>query len=526
MTNSIRDIEEAGCVFIVGSNTTENHPLIARRVMRAREQGAKLIVADPRRIQLAGFADIMMRQRPGTDVALLNGMMHVIIKEGLHDEAFIASRTEGFEDLKREVEQYPPERAAGITGVPAADIIAAARLYATAPASAILYCMGITQHTTGVDNVISCANLAMLTGNIGRPGTGVNPLRGQNNVQGACDVGALANVLPGYQPVVDDGKRGNVEKVWGSLVPGRVGLTVVGMIDAAGEGRLKGLYVMGENPLVSDPDVNHAREALGRLDLLIVQDIFLSETAAMADVVFPAACWAEKDGTVTNTERRVQLLRRAVPPPGEAKADWEIVCLLARRLGLDGFDFGDPEAVFGEIRRVTPQYAGMSYARLGVDGLQWPCPAEDHPGTPILHSKTFTRGEGRMQAVGYKPPAEEPDEEYPFVLTTGRVAFHYHTGTMTRRSATLAREVPEAFVEVNPVDARHLGISDGRRVRVSSRRGSIEVRAMVTPRVPERTLFIPFHFAETAANVLTNPALDPVAKIPEYKVCAAKIQVS
>lgn len=523
MTNSIADIEQADCIFIIGSNTTENHPLVARRVMRAKEKGAKVIVADPRKIHIAQFADLHVQQRPGTDVALLNGMMNVIMSEGLQDNEFISSRTENLDAFKEMIDRYPPEKAAEITGIPAKDIIRMARTYGRGKASSILYCMGITQHTTGVDNVLSCANLAMLTGNIGRPGTGVNPLRGQNNVQGCCDVGALANVLPGYQPVIDEAKRAGVEQVWACTIPGRVGLTVTGMLDAAHAGKLKALYVMGENPMVSDPDIHHVKESLERCDLLIVQDIFLTETAELADVVFPAASYAEKDGTYTNTERRVQLIRKAVDPPGNAGQDWAIVCQLAKKMGFGGFDFDSPAAIFAEIRKVTPQYKGISYERLGIEGLQWPCPAEDHPGTPVLHGKVFTRGEGKLSAVEFKPPQEEPDADYPFILTTGRVAFQYHTGTMTRRSETLEGEAPESFVQVNPVDAERMGIANGEKVKVYSRRGELALKAVITERVPLNMLFIPFHYAEAAANVLTNPVVDPVAKIPEYKVCAAAV---
>lgn len=524
MTNSIADIEEANCVFVIGSNTTENHSLTARRIFRAKERGARIIVADPRGIQLTKYADVVLPLKPGTDVALLNGIMHVIIAENLHNQEFLDSRTVGFEDLRQTVADYTPEYVSEITGVDPELIIEAARTYAQAEAASIVYCMGVTQHTSGVDNVKSCANLAMLTGNIGRPGTGVNPLRGQNNVQGACDVGALANVLPGYQPVIDEGKRTAVEEKWQCAIPGRVGLTVVGMMDAAAEGTLKGLYVMGENPVVSDPDVNHVIKGLKQLDFLVVQDLFLTETAKLADVVLPAACWAEKEGTFTNSERRVQLVRKAVDPPAGVRQDWEITCEIARGLNLKGFDFETPEQIFEEICSVTPQYAGMSYARLGVEGLQWPCPNADHPGTPILHGKTFTRGEGQISAVTFKPPQELPDQDYPFILTTGRIAFHYHTGTMTRRSETLAGEVPEGFVEVNPEDAERLGIKDRQLVEVSSRRGKITVKARVTERVGRGVLFVPFHFAEAAANVLTNPVYDPIAKIPEYKVCAAALQ--
>lgn len=524
MTNSIRDIEDADCILLIGSNTTENHPLVARRIIRAKERGAKLIVADPREIQLTALADLWLRLRPGTDVALLNGLMHVIIAEGLEHASFIKERTEGFEELCQAVEPYTPAKTAELTGVSEEMIREAARLYAKGPASSIVYCMGITQHTTGVDNVLSCANLAMLTGNIGRPGTGVNPLRGQNNVQGACDMGALPNVLPGYQPVTDEAKRTAVQNKWGADIPGSVGLTVVEMINAAGEGKLKALYVMGENPLLSDPDINHVREALAKLELLVVQDIFPSETAGLAHVVLPGASWAEKDGTFTNTERRVQLIRKAVEPPGEARPDWEIICGLAAKMGLNGFSFSSAEEIFEEIRTVTPQYAGMTYRRLVPEGLQWPCPTEEHPGTPILHSKTFTRGKGKFHPVTFKPPAEEPDARYPFVLTTGRVGCHYHTGTMTRRSETLAQEMPTGFVEVNPQDAARLNIRDGEMARVGTRRGQITLRVRVTERVAPGILFVPFHFLEAAANILTNPALDPVAKIPEFKVCAAAIE--
>jgi len=526
MTNSIQDLEEAEVILVVGSNTTEQHPIIGERILQAARKGTRLIVIDPRAIHLSRFAEVHLRPRPGTEVAYLNGLAHVIISEGLQDEAFIASRTEGFQEFREAVASYTPERVEEISGIPAEDLRAAARFYGSAERAAIVYCMGITQHVAGTDNVLAVANLALLTGNLGKPGTGVNPLRGQNNVQGACDMGGLPNVFTGYQRVDDEEAARRFEVAWEvEDLPRKPGLTVVEMTDAAAQGRLRAMYVMGENPMVSDPDINHVREALGRLDFLAVADIMDNETLRYAHVVLPAASFAEKEGTITSTERRVQRFRRAVEPPGEARPDWEILCELGRRMGARGFDFSSPEEVFEEIRRVTPSYAGMTYPRLGTRGLQWPCPTEEHPGTPILHVEGFPIGKGRFTPLAYRPPAEEPDEEYPLILTTGRILFQYHTGTMTRRSPSLVREADRPFVEVNPEDATELGLVDGERVVVSSRRGSVEVEARVTDRVGKGVVFMPFHFAEAAANVLTIAALDPVAKIPELKACAVKIQV-
>ncbi len=525
MTNSIGELEDAEVILVVGSNTTEQHPIIGEKILAAARKGAKLIVIDPRSIHLSDFAQIYLRPRPGSDVAFINGLANVIVSEGLEDRDFIAARTEGFEEFRKAVAEYTPERVEELSGIPAADLAAAARLYAAAERASIVYCMGITQHTTGTDNVLALANLAMLTGNIGKPCAGVNPLRGQNNVQGACDMGGLPNVYPGYQRVNDEETAAKFEAAWGvEGLPRQPGLTVVEMTDLAAEGELRALFIMGENPMVSDPDINHVRQALQKLDFLAVADIMDNETLEYAHVVLPAASFAEKDGTFTNTERRVQRIRKAVEPVGEARADWEIVCGIAKKMGAAGFDFSSPEEIFEEIRKVTPSYAGMSYARLGTRGLQWPCPAEDHPGTPILHTESFPIGKGKFTALEFREPAETPDEEYPLVLTTGRLLFHYHTGTMTRRSPSLVREIDRAFVEVNPADAAELGIRDGERVKVSSRRGSVEVDAKVTERVGKGVIFMPFHFAEAAANLLTNPALDPVAKIPELKTCAARIE--
>jgi formate dehydrogenase alpha subunit len=525
MTNSIPEFENADCVLITGSNTSEAHPLIATRIMRAKANGARIIVVDPRTVQMSMLADLHLKQRPGTDVAWLNGLMNVIISEGLADETFIAERTEGFDELKELVAGYTPERVQEITGIPAEGLVQAARMYAQAESASIVYAMGITQHTTGVDNVVSCANLAMLTGNVGRPSTGVNPLRGQNNVQGACDLGGLPNVYPGYQRVTDPAVQEKFQNAWGVSLSDQVGLTVTEMVELAGSGEVKAMYVMGENPLVADPDINHARECMEGLDFLVVQDIFISETAAIADVILPAASYAEKDGTFTATDRRVQRVYRAVEPLGDSKPDWEVVCLLARRMGAAGFDFESPAAVMREIAALTPIYGGISYERLATgEVLHWPCPTPDHPGTPFLHQGKFSRGLGKFHAIPFKEPAELPDEDYPLTLTTGRIMFHFHTGTMTRRSEKLHNEVPEAYVELHPEDARRIGLGRDPWVRVSSRRGVIELAARVTDRIMPGVVFIPFHFAEAAANALTHGAFDPVAKIPEYKVCAVRVE--
>jgi formate dehydrogenase alpha subunit len=532
MTNSVPEFEETDCFLITGSNTTEAHPLIATRVMRAQRRGARVIVVDPRDVQIAKIADLHLQQRPGTDVAWLNGMMHIIIKEELFDQEFVETRTEGFEELKATVADSTPEWVEEISGIPAADLIEAARSYAQAERGAILYAMGITQHTTGVDNVISCANLAMLTGNVGKPGTGVNPLRGQNNVQGACDLGGLPNVYSGYQSVTAESVQAKFQEAWGNASPTRVGMTVTEMTDAALEGDLRALYVLAENPMVSDPDINHVREALKQCEFLVVQDIFPTETVELADVVLPGVTYAEKDGTYTGTDRRVQRVRQAIEPLGDSRADLEIISSLAQRMNgegssapFGGWEYASPGAVMDEIAALTPIYGGVSYDRLEDAGdVQWPVPTVDHPGTPYLHKGKFSRGLGHFTAVAFQEPAEAPSDEYPLTLTTGRIMFHYHTGSMTRRSEKLDREVPEGYVEISPEDADRLGLGKSERVRVVSRRGMIETRAWITRRVPPGIVFIPFHFAEAAANVLTNPALDPVAKIPEYKVAAVRVE--
>jgi formate dehydrogenase alpha subunit len=527
MTNSVPEFSQhSACFLITGSNTSEAHPLVASHVMEAKERGAKIVVVDPRQIQMGRLADIYLRPRPGTDVAWINGMMNVIISEGLEDRDFIRERTEGYEKLRELVQAYTPERVEEISGIPADGLRTAARMYAHSKPAAILYAMGITQHTTGTDNVKSCANLAMLTGNMGIPGAGVNPLRGQNNVQGACDLGGLPNVYPGYQVVTDLAIQDKFERAWGvEGLSDQVGLTVTAMIDGACRGSTRVLFVLGENPMLSDPDINHVRQCLNDLPFLVVQDIFLTETAELADVVLPATSFAEKDGTFTGTDRRIQRVRRAIEPVGESRADWEILCQLARRMDAHGFDFQSPGEVMDEIAALTPIYGGVSYKRLAEGGsLQWPVPTADHPGTPYLHKGRFSRGQGRFHAIEFQEAVELPDDEYPFTLTTGRMMFHWHTGTMTRRSEKLEREAPSPYVELHPEDAARIGLNGAKRVRVASRRGEIELGVRITPRIRPGVVFIPFHYAEAAANVLTNAALDPIAKIPEYKVCAVKVQ--
>jgi len=526
MTNSISCMEQADCLLVTGSNTTEQHPLIGSRIVRnVLENGAKLIVADNRKIRLARIADIHVRPKNGTDVAFLNGLMNVIITEGLEDKEFVANRTENYEELKKVVADYTPQRAAEICGITPEEIVRVARMFAQAKRAMIVYSMGITQHTHGVDNVKSCANLVMLTGNIGRPGTGVNPLRGQNNVQGACDMGALNGVYSGYQKVVDPAARAKFEKAWSvENLPGEPGLTVTTAIDAAADGKLKALYIMGENPMLSDPDQNHVRKALEKLDFLVVQDIFPTPTSEYADVILPAASYAEKNGTFTSTERRVQHVRKAIEPIGQSRTDWEILCDVAARAGYAGMKYNSASEIMDEVASVTPIYGGISFARIDQVGLQWPCLDKEHPGTPVLHSGKFARGLGAFSPAAYRPSAELPDEEYPFVLSTGRCYFHFHTGTMTRRCQLLHREERFPYIEINPTDARELKIRDRQWVHVTTRRGTVRAMARVTDVADRGVLFMPFHFEEGPANLLTNNALDPVAKIPEYKVCAARIR--
>jgi formate dehydrogenase alpha subunit len=524
MTNSNSDISDAACIFAIGTNTTETHPVIGFNVKRAVRRGTKLIVANPRKIELVRFADIWLRHKPGSDVALLMAMMKVILDEGLHDPDFIEQRCENFDAFKQSLIKFDLAFAERVTGVPRNQIAEAARMYAQNSPAAILYAMGITQHSHGTDNVIATANLAMLTGNVGKPGSGVNPLRGQTNVQGACDIGALPDVYPGYQKVADPAIRKKFEAAWGSSLPATAGLTITEMIDGILQGKIKALYLIGENPILSEPDASHVSEALPKLEFFVAQDIYLTEAAELADVVLPGTSFAEKDGTFTNTERRVQRVRKAIKPIGNSRADWLITCQIAQRMGDKGFDFEHPSQIMDEIARLTPSYGGISYEHLENGGLQWPCPTQEHPGTPILHSQQFTRGRGKFIPLEYKPPMELPDDEYPLMLTTGRSLFHFHTGTMTRKVKGLNIFRGEEMVEINPEDASRFSIADGERVRVLSRRGQVTTRAKMTEVSPPGVVFMTFHFAESPVNILTNPAVDPVSKIPELKVCAVRVE--
>jgi formate dehydrogenase alpha subunit len=526
MTNSIDELEYTDLILATGTNTTENHPVIGMKVKRAvKQHGAKLIVIDPREIDLVKYADIWLRQKPGTDVAVFNGLIHVIIAENLYAKEYVAERTEGFDALKAVVARYTPEYVEKISGVPSEDLKKAARMYAQAKRASIIYAMGITQHISGTDNVKSTANLSMLCGNVGIEGGGVNPLRGQNNVQGACDMGALPNVFPAYQQVANEDARKRFEAAWGANLSPKPGLTLMEIMAAAGKGTIKALYIMGENPLLSDPDLHHVKKELQKLDLMIVQDIFMTETAQIADVVLPVTSFAEKDGTFTNTERRVQRVRKAIEAPGEAKTDWEVICGIANKMGYP-MHYASAREIFNEITTVTPSYAGISYERLEKEGIQWPCPTSEHQGTKFLHKDKFSRGLGLFTAIEFIPPDELPDKEYPFLLTTGRVLYHYHTGTMTKRAQGLSERCPESLVEINPIDADKLGIAEGQTVKVASRRGKVEAKACVTQKSAPGTIFMNFHFTDTPVNLLTNPALDPTGKIPEYKVCAVKLEAA
>jgi len=524
MTNPIKDLLKSKVILLTGTNTTENHPIIANYIYEAvLKHGAKLIVVDPRRIKLVDICHVWLRPKVGTDVAWINGLMNVIISEGLQSQKYIDERTTGFEELKKCVEKYTPDYVSEITGVPASDIIDAARLYAKESPASICYAMGITQHTSGTNNVKSLGALAMLCGNVGVEGGGVNPLRGQNNVQGACDMGGLPNVYTGYQNVTNPAVQEKFATAWKvDALPAHVGMTVTEMIPAAGE-KIRALYVMGENPLLSDADLNHVEHQLSKLDFLVVQDIFLTETAKMADVVLPSACFAEKDGTFTNTERNVQRVRKALDPPGEAREDHWIISAIAQKMGYPMI-YADASSIMSEINSLTPSYAGISYNRIENQGLTWPCPALDHPGTPVLHINAFTSGKGVFFPIDYHEPAEKTDAEFPFVLTTGRVHAHYHTGTMTRQGTGLNRLYPEPLAEINTEDAAAIDIKDGSYISLTSRRGTMKIKALVSDMTDKGVVFVPFHFSEASVNKLTNAALDPVSKIPEFKVCAVNVR--
>jgi formate dehydrogenase major subunit len=523
VSNVFADVLLSDVALVVGSNTTENHPVAATFIKQAAKRGTTLIVMDPRRPDMARFADHYVRFKPGTDVALFNSLMHVILAEGLQDDAFIAERTEGFEALREMVKQYPPELAERITGVPREKIVQIARLYGQAERAIIFWGMGISQHTTGTDNARCLISLALMTGNIGRPGTGLHPLRGQNNVQGASDVGLIPMVYTDYQPVDDPAVRAKFEQAWGVPLDPKRGLTVVEIMGAALDHQIRGMFMMGENPFLSDPNINKVKKALASLEFLAVQDIFLTETAEFADVVLPATSFPEKEGTYTNTDRRVQLARKAVNPPGQARTDWQVIADLSHRMGYP-MEYRSAKEIFAEIASLSPSLAGITYERLHNEvGVTWPCPEPGHPGTTVLFTETFPRGRGKFSPAEWAPAKELPDEEYPFILNTGRVLEHWHTGTMTRRAKALDSISPTPFVDIHPDDAARLGLADGDAVRVESRRGTVVVPARVTNRVDPGNVFIPFHYREAAANLLTIDALDPTAKIPEYKYCAVRL---
>ena len=537
MTNTINGILDSDVMLVIGSNTTETHPIIGLRMLKAVKNGSKLIVADPRRIKLCDSAENWMQQKPGTDGALINALCHVILRDGLEDSKYIEERAENFDAFRNSVQHCTPEWAEKITHVPAADIETVAHTFAKAERAGIYYTMGITQHTSGTDNVCSLANLAVITGNLGKPGAGLNPLRGQNNVQGASDMGCNPSFFPGYQRTDNEEAKTKFAEIWDAELSDRPGLMATEMPDAITEGKLAGLWIMGENPVISDPNSDHAKKAFEKLECLVVQDIFLTETAELADVVLPAASFAEKDGTFANTERKVQRVRRAVPPPGDACDDLTIINLVSNRMlgnrsrgyqgAVDPLYYTVPpfaSEVFDEITTCWPAMAGMSYERLEEEGIAWPCPDKEHPGTPILHIPGFPRGKAWLSAISWNGPAELPDVEYPMVLTTGRVLYQYHTGTMTRRSKVLEENAPSAYVEIHPGDAAALGIENNEMVIASSRRGSIKLAARVTDRTSRGLVFIPFHYKEASANLLTNDALDPQCKIAEAKVCAVKIE--
>jgi predicted molibdopterin-dependent oxidoreductase YjgC len=535
MTNSIQEIRDADFLLVIGSNTSEAHPIIAMEMKRAVHRGATLVVVDPRAIWMSSIATKYLQLQPGTDVWLLNALAHVIVTEGLADEAFIAEHTEGFEAVAEKVREYTPEAAEEITGIPAEDIRWVARQYATTKQAGIYYTLGITEHSHGTDNVYGLANLVLMTGHLGHASTGLNPLRGQNNVQGANDAGASPIYYPGYQSVVDEEVRAKYEESWGVKLSPDPGMNLNVMMKAVGK-QIRGMFVMGEDILLSEPNVLKLEEGMNNMKFLAIQEPFMNETARFADVILPASVFAEKEGTFTNSERRVQRVRKAVETPGEAREDWRILTEIAKASGAD-WGFESPSEVYDEFVKDTPQFAGISHARLDAEaakvtelgedltGIQWPCPTSDHPGTPFLHEGGVLRGKGLFTAIDYRPSMELPDEEYGLFLSTGRTLYHYNAATQTRREAGAVLKQPEAFVEIHPRDARKRGVGDGDLVRISTRRGAIEVRALVSRQVRPGCIWTSLHFSEARANLLTNDAGDPVTQTAEYKVCAAEVEL-
>jgi formate dehydrogenase major subunit/formate dehydrogenase alpha subunit len=527
MTNSISEIRDADLLFVTGSNTTEAHPIIAMEMKRAIQNGAKLIVSDPRKIWMAEMADIHMQLRPGTDVWLLNAMAHVIVDEGLIDKEFIDKSTDGFDAVIAKVAEYTPEKAEKVTGVPAEQIRESARLYATTKKAGIYYTLGITEHTHGTDNVYCLANLVLMTGHLGVPSAGMNPLRGQNNVQGANDSGASPIFYPGYQNVTDVSARKKFESAWGVELSPNDGQNLNVMMKSVINGEMRGLFVMGEDIVISEPNASKLELGLNEnCDFLVCQEIFHNVTTAFADVVLPGACFAEKDGVFTNSDRRVQRVRKAVDPPGEAREDWKILIEIAQKSGYPMPDYASPSEIYDEMAALTPKVAGISHDRLerNIEGLQWPCPAPDHPGTPTLHMDGPLIGTAHFQAVDYRPSDELADDEYPLVLSTGRVLYHYNSATQTMRESGPVAKQAANFLEMNRKDARKAGLSDGETVRVISRRGALDVAVMISPRMRRGCVWMPMHFADSRANLLTNDAGDAVTQTGEYKVCAVRVE--
>jgi len=523
MTNSVVEIKDCKVIFVIGSNPTEAHPIVGLEMKKAMARGAKLIVCDPRRTWMAKHADIHIQHRPGSDNMLINAVMNYIVKEKLYNKDFIDSRCEEFEVFRKNIRSYSIEKAAKYCGVSRKDMKDAARMYAQGRPSSIFYTLGITEHSCGTDNVKNLANLAMLCGQIGKWASGVNPLRGQNNVQGGCDMCAMPHVLPGYQKRTDPAVIEKFEKAWGVSLPTDEGGRVTHFIERAGTGSLRGFYVMGEDPVMSEPNQHKVIQYLKKLDFLVCQEIFMSETAKLADVILPGACYAEKDGTFTASERRVQRIRKALPPPGEARPDWQITCDISTKMGYP-MKYSHPGEVFDEMALLNPLYAGMDYKRINEDGMQWPCPTKDHPGTVCLHEGTFKRGKGLFQPIVFRPQKEEPDRKYPLILSTGRTLYHYNVGNMTRKSGISNQKQKQCFVEINSITAAKYGISDGEEVKVITRRGSVSALARVSKRVRKDSIWMPFHFAEAPANTLTNDVFDPVTATAEYKCCAAELK--
>lgn len=526
MTNSIEELGSAEVLLVTGSNTTETHPQIGRNILQAVDSGAKLIVIDPRRTDLAREAYIHLNLRPGTDIALINCMMRIILDENLADDLFISMRTEQFIPLRDYLHRLDLKELSATTGIELQKIHEAACIYARSVKSVICYCLGVTQHSCGTDNVQAVANLAMLTGNIEKKHSGVDPLRGQNNVQGACDMAALPAVLPGYQPITDRSIRDRFQTVWKRKTPTAPGLSLTEMTHSGKDGAIKTMFIMGENPLISDPHLSRVQETFENLDFLAVSDIFLTETAQHAHVVFPAASFAEKRGTITNSERRVQLCRRAIPPLGNCLPDSEIIMALGKRLDCPGMDFESSDEIMEEINLLTPIYGGMHYDRLKRNhGLQWPCWNRDHEGTEFLHKYNFTRGKGQFTITKHQEPSEQTDRTYPYTLVTGRGSYHhYHTGTMTRNSKRLVREYPEALLEINALDAKTLQLQNGEKVELLSKRGKVRITITITDRVQPGTVFSSFHFFEVPINQLTTAVMDPKSKCPEFKVCSVNLR--